>query len=161
MFRIFDWSKENTILVKNKQKENDKVINKQIRKIMFVLISKQILTLLFAESFLVVSGQTNKQVTSNDLTGKWSYTIYPKEYSLIFFTDQTVFIENHLDSALTYHYAILRDTLITWKDDSVEVYKNRMVSFDSDRLVLDGIRKRTGTKNYSKKSERKLIKRIK
>jgi hypothetical protein len=94
-------------------------------------------------------GQTQKQITSTDLKGSWYLNKWTTYHTLIF-SDQTVFVDNNVDTVFTLNYSLSHDTLVTWIGQSTKKLKNKIISLTKDNLILDGIQEINEKRTYKR-----------
>jgi hypothetical protein len=71
-------------------------------------------------------------------------------YRTLIFNDQTIFVDNHVDTVFTLNYSLSQDTLVTWTGQSTQKFKNKIISLTQDNLVLDGIQEITEIRTYKR-----------
>ena len=89
-----------------------------------------------------------KEITVADLKGSWYLNKWTAYHTLIF-SDNTVFVDNNIDTVSTLNYSLMQDTLITWTTSNRK-FKNKIISYTKHNLILDGILENTGTCIYSR-----------
>ena len=93
------------------------------------------------------------QINSKDIKGQWflnKWTVF----NVLIFDDKTVFIDNHVDTVFTLNYSISSDSLITWSGEGGQKFKHKIISFNKDSMVLDGIDEVNEQRTYYRKNKR-------
>ena len=82
-----------------------------------------------------VDNRTIRQITSDNIKGKWYLNKWTM-YHTLSFGDTTVFVDNHIDSVFTLNYSLSNDTLILKDYNSRVTYREKIINLTQDTLVI-------------------------
>jgi hypothetical protein len=84
-------------------------------------------------------GQTGniEKINPVMIKGTWYLNVWTLYHTLTF-SNNTVFVDNNIDSVFELNYLISNDTLIIW-DNPSQKFKNKIISLNDSSLVIDGI----------------------
>lgn len=89
-----------------------------------------------------------KQITSGDIKGNWYLNKWTMYHTLAF-SDTTVFLDNHIDSVFSLHYAFFNDSLILWDTNAIR-YAEKVIAITNDTLVVKNFNDDGDTLRYSR-----------
>lgn len=92
---------------------------------------------------------STQQITIDDIKGEWYLNKWTM-YHTLFFSDTTVFVDNHIDSVFYSNYSLHNDTLILKNNDLKLNYKNRIIAITKDTLIIKSFGNGADTLGYSR-----------
>lgn len=90
-----------------------------------------------------------RSINSDAIKGKWYLNEWTMYHTLVF-SDNTVFVDNHIDSVFTLNYSVSNDTLILGDYNSTIKYKNKIITITNDTLVIKSFGGDADTLGYSR-----------
>src|ERR1700741_5205898 len=105
---------------------------------------KQVFISAFCFISLTVSGQVP------GIKGAWYYNEWTLYHTLIF-DNNTVYIDNHIDTVFTLNYSVSNDSLTLWNGQLPKPSICKILTLTNDTLILQGILDTKEIRGYSRK----------